>query len=127
MKNQFMCYFIGKIIGWVLQIIQDIVSIWVLVGDNNDLKMYVQDVVKWMGVLLNIVLNFVNLEIMVVLMQLMVCKEGYLNWNSLLVYQVVGGSFNQQIVINVYGVNNFQEVVNLIVDKQGVVNVRVVQ
>ncbi|AAX66502.1 lytic transglycosylase catalytic [Salmonella enterica] len=127
MKNQLMRYFTGKTTGRALQTIQDIVSTWAPAGDNNDPKMYAQDVAKWMGVLPNTVLNLANPETMAALMQSMARKEGYSNWNSPLAYQAAGGSLNQQTVINVHGVNNPQEAANLIADKQGAVNARAVQ
>ncbi|EKR2130089.1 lytic transglycosylase catalytic, partial [Salmonella enterica subsp. enterica serovar Paratyphi B] len=127
MKNQLMRYFTGKTTGRALQTIQDIVSTWAPAGDNNDPKKYAQDVAKWMGVSPNTVLNLANPETMAALMQSMARKEGYSNWNSPLAYQAAGGSLNQQTVINVHGVNNPQEVANLIADKQGAVNARAVQ
>ena len=127
MKNQLMRYFTGKTTGRALQTIQDIVSTWAPAGDNNDPKKYAQDVAKWMGVSPNAILNLTDPRTMGALMQSMARKEGYSNWNSPLAYQAAAGSLNQQTVINVHGVNNPQEAANLIADKQGAVNARVVQ
>ena len=127
MKNQLMRYFTGKTTGRALQTIQDIVSTWAPVGDNNDPKKYAQDVAKWMGVSPNAILNLTDPQTMGALMQSMARKEGYSNWNSPLAYQAAAGSLNQQTVINVHGVNNPQEAANLIADKQGAVNARAVQ
>ncbi|UMR72356.1 lytic transglycosylase catalytic [Escherichia coli] len=127
MKNQLMRYFTGKTTGRALQTIQDIVSTWAPAGDNNDPKKYAQDVAKWMGVSPNAILNLTDPRTMGALMQSMARKEGYSNWDSPLAYQAAAGSLNQQTVINVHGVNNPQEAANLIADKQGAVNARVVQ
>lgn len=105
MKNQLMRYFTGKTTGRMLQTVQDIVSTWAPVGDNNDPQLYAKQVAGWMGVSPDAVLNLNNPNTMASLMQSMARKEGYANWQSPLAYQAAGASIQQNNTYNIHGGN----------------------
>lgn len=113
--------------------VEKIISTWAPASDNNNTAAYIQAVSQRLGVNPQVALNMSDPQTMSALMSSIIHHENGRNiYSSELIGKAAaagigGASLNQQTVINVHGVNSPQEAANLVADKQGAVNARVVQ